>query len=88
MIFFFLARTHDFGRQKDYEEDDYEDNYYSYDSHSAASDFTGYSGVTTYESESESESDSSEEEESDEEEGGNDGNDIEKLNDMTNKLSV
>lgn len=83
------TRTHDFGRQKDYEDDDYGDNYYSYDSYSAASDFTGYSGVTSYESESESDSDSSEEEESEEEEeGGNDGNDIEKLNDMTNKLNI
>jgi len=38
------TRTHDFGRQKDYD-DDYDDDYYSYDN-SAAMSFSGFGGVS------------------------------------------
>ncbi|XP_057303570.1 zinc finger protein 330 homolog [Hydractinia symbiolongicarpus] len=41
------TRTHQYGRQKD-DEDDYGDAYYAYDSHSASSNFTGFGGVAYY----------------------------------------
>ncbi|XP_065655620.1 zinc finger protein 330 homolog isoform X3 [Hydra vulgaris] len=63
------TRTTDYGRHKYNEEDEepYEDDYYSYDSRSAASNFSGFGGVSYNKNEDESNDDS--------EEGSNDDDD-------------
>ena len=75
--FYYKARTHEFGRSKDQDED-YNDDYYSYDSYSAATSFTGYSGVAY--DEDDEETDESEEEREDD-----DTNEIEN---KTEKLNL
>ena len=62
--FVFLARSHNYGRQKnDNYDDDYDDNYYSYDN-SAATTFSGFGGVS-YNPEDNSDEDESEEDSDD-----------------------
>jgi len=89
------TRTTDYGRQSKYDDDDYDDDYYSYDN-SAARSFSGFGGVAyTHDEDDEEESseysdteesEESEESQDEEEEGINNGD--EGLVDKTKKLNV
>jgi len=63
------TRQHDYGRQKDEYDDDYGDDYYSYDGNSAASGFSGFGGVSyTPASDSDDDDDDSDDDDESEEE--------------------